>query len=200
MDKNKYTNQSPVWFMAAWFVTAVTTLIFTLVFTFYISSAETITPQDNGRNYKLYAALPQSETSISEDIVYTDGRSKILEVFFQEYKAPLAEYSEVFIRVADKYNLDYRLLPAISMQESNGGKRIIKDSYNPFGYGIYGDTVRRFTSWEEAIERVGKALREDYLDEGYNTPTEIMAKYTPSSLKKNGAWATGVIAFMEELR
>lgn len=196
MDKSKYT----LGFVAAWFATASTTLIFSLIFTFYISGAQTISPRIDAQNYKLYAALPKSELSVSGDIVYTDGRAKIVENFFAKYKTPLSEYSDVFIKVADKYNLDYRLLPAISMQESNGGKRVIKDSLNPFGYGIYGGKVIRFSSWEQAIERVGKALREDYLNEGYKTPTQIMAKYTPPSLKKEGAWAKGVTTFMEELR
>ena len=86
------------------------------------------------------------------------------------------------------------------MQESNGGKKVINNSYNPFGYGIYGSLVIRFKSWEEAIERVGKALREDYLDKGFKNPYEIMVKYTPPSLAKEGAWAKGVTTFMEELR
>ncbi len=86
------------------------------------------------------------------------------------------------------------------MQESNGGKKVINNSFNPFGYGIYGTKVIRFNSWEEAIERVGRALREEYLNIGLKTPFQIMSKYTPPSLAKDGAWAKGVITFMEELR
>jgi len=100
----------------------------------------------------------------------------------------------------DKYNLDYRLMPSIAMQESNGGKRVIKNSNNPFGYGIYGSLVLKFNSWEEGIERVGKGLREDYLNEGLTSPYAIMTKYTPSSVAKGNAWAKGVSSFMEELQ
>ena len=86
------------------------------------------------------------------------------------------------------------------MQESNGGKKVINNSHNPFGYGIYGGLVIKFASWDESIERVGRALREDYLNQGLKNPHQIMAKYTPPSLAKNGAWAKGVTTFMEELR
>ncbi len=137
---------------------------------------------------------------ISENVIQADARAKLIANFFKQYNSPLASVSQTFVDTADKYNLDYRLLPSIAMQESNGGQKVISDSHNPFGYGIYGDTVMRFASWEAAIERVGQGLRADYLDKGLKTPTQIMAKYTPPSLAKGGPWAKGVDYFMEELR
>ncbi len=192
---NKQTN---MWFVAAWFGASTTALIFSLVAILYFSQVKIITP--TSQSFKLYAALPPTETSVTQDIEHVDARAKIIEDFFNGYKSPLSELSNVFIQVADKYNLDWRLLPSIAMQESNGGKRVIKDSNNPFGYGIYGNLVIRFSSWEQAIERVGRALREDYLNQGLKNPVQIMAKYTPPSLAKDGAWAKGVSSFIEELR
>lgn len=190
--------QASIWFVAAWFATATTALIFSLTFSFYLASPKLLKP--SVQNFKIYAALPGSTSSISEEINHADGRSKIIEDFFKAYKSPLSAYSNVFIQVADKYKLDYKLLPAISMQESNGGKKVINNSYNPFGYGIYGKMTLKFASWDEAIEKVGEALREDYLNQGLKTPYQIMTKYTPPSLAKEGAWAKGVTTFMEELR
>ena len=198
MDNKK--PQTNTWFVAAWFASATTALVFSLLFSIYLSNPKTITASASGQNFKLYAALPKSETSISDNIDHADGRAKIIENFFKAYKAPLSSYSNTFVIIADKYNLDWRLLPAISMQESNGGTKVISQSFNPFGYGIYGKLITRFNTWEESIERVGKALREDYLNKGLKTPTQIMAKYTPPSLEKGGAWAKGVSLFMEELR
>lgn len=152
------------------------------------------------QNFNLYTALPNSGIVTSENIDISDGRANLIEDFFRGYSAPLSDFADTFVKVADQYHLDYRLLPAISMQESNGGKRLINDSYNPFGYGIYGSLVVKFSSWEEGIERVGRSLREDYLDKGLKTPGQIMTKYTPPSLAKGGAWAIGVSSFMEELR
>lgn len=190
--------QTSIWFVAAWFATATTALIFSLTFSFYLANPKLLKP--TVQNFKLYAALPGSTNSISDEIEHADGRAKIIEDFFKGYKSPLATYSNLFVQVSDKYKLDYRLLPAISMQESNGGKKVINNSHNPFGYGIYGGLVIKFASWDESIERVGRALREDYLNQGLKNPHQIMAKYTPPSLAKNGAWAKGVTTFMEELR
>lgn len=184
--------------VVSWFTAAYLALIISLVALFYISTTKMVRVQT--QDFRLYAALPQKNFESEDKIGFTDARAKIVEDFFKDYKSLLADYSSIFVQVADKYALDFRLMPAIAMQESNGGKKIIKDSHNPFGYGIYGKLVIRFASWEESIERVGKALRADYLDQGLKTPVQIMAKYTPPSLSKGGAWANGVSSFMEELR
>lgn len=198
LQMDTFNHKNGVVFIGVWFATAVCSLIFALNLLFYLTQTQTIEKVHN--DFKLYAALPENNSEMFEDIVVNDGRSKIIENFFNEHKTPLANFSEIFVIVADKYNLDWRLLPAISMQESNGGKKVIEDSHNPFGYGIYKGLTLKFPNWEEAIERVGRALREDYLDKGLKTPTQIMAKYTPLSLEKGGAWAKGVSAFMEDIR
>lgn len=193
-----FNHKNGLVFIGVWFAAAFCSLIFALNLFFYLTQTQTTVKVHN--DFKLYAALPENNYEIVEHIGINDGRSKIIENFFKKHKAPLADFSEIFITVADKYSLDWRLLPAISMQESNGGKKVIHNSYNPFGYGIYGSLVVRFQSWEEGIERVGRALKEDYSDKGLGTPEQIMVKYTPPSLEKGGAWAKGVSAFMEDLR
>lgn len=185
-------------FVGAWFATAILSLIFAVTLNIYLNTIKVT--QYTNQNFKLYAALPQKNLEESQDIQKMDARSKIVENFLTDYKSPLAHLGNLFVSVADKYNLDYRLLPSIAMQESNGGQKVIKNSKNPFGYGIYGGMVTRFESWEQAIERVGRALREDYLNKGLTTPAQIMAKYTPPSFAKGGRWAKGISSFMEELR
>ncbi len=193
--KLQYNN---VWLITAWFGTSFTCLTFSVLLLFHLSTPKVV--KQTNQSFKLYAALPVSNTQVSDDIDFTDARAKIIENFFKGHNAPLADLSAVFVSVADKYKLDYRLLPAISMQESNGGKKVVSDSFNPFGYGIYGGKVKKFNSWAEAIERVGQGLKEDYLDIGLNTPEKIMPKYTPPSITLGGPWAKGVSSFMEELR
>lgn len=183
--------------LAWWFLLAVTTLLTTSLSLIYISKETIVEP--TSQNFRLYAALPSTASESSDTIIRKDARALIVENFFKKYKAPLAQHSDVFIEVADKYQLDYRLLPSIAMQESNGGKKVIQNSYNPFGFGIYGKKVTRFENWEEAIERVGRALREDYLNEGLTTPETIMTKYTPPSVGIGGVWAKGVSSFFSEL-
>lgn len=189
-------------FLITWFLSSVTTLVFASLFLIYISTAKEISGI-NTAQYQSFKSLPAAasdlvvqDTKIDRD----DGRSVIVEQFFKGYKSPLAGASAKFVEVADKYGLDYRLLPSIAMQESNGGKILPHNSYNPFGYGIYGKQVLRFNSFEDAIERVGRGLKQDYIDKGLTTPWEIMTKYTPPSLAKGGPWATGVSTFMAELQ
>ena len=184
--------------VAAWFGASLTCLILSSLSFYYLSRTRVVEPVS--QNFKLYAALPQSSMEVSQNVNYTDARSALIKNFFAEYNSPLVSYSSIFVNVADKYKLDYKLLPSIAMQESKGGQKVIKGSFNPFGYGIYGDLVIKFSSWEEGIERVGRALREDYLDQGLKTPIQIMAKYTPPSLAKGGTWAKGVSSFMHDLQ
>lgn len=183
----------------SWYFASVTTLVFCLVLLIYISFAQTVDGSTSVK-YQNFRALPALASGIANQEVSTshsDARSVIVENFFSDYKSPLSEFAQTFITVADRYQLDYRLLPAISMQESNGGKVMPKESFNPFGYGVYGGKVLRFANFEEAIEKVGRGLKADYFDQGLKTPSEIMPKYTPPS---NGSWAEGVLTFMEELR
>lgn len=182
----------------AWFAASFISLIVSIGGYFYINQ-EVYTPPALSENFNLYAALPAQNGITSEYIFSSDGRAKIVESFFRKYKSPLYPYSETFVQTADKYNLDWRLLPSIAMQESNGGKRVINHSFNPFGFGIYGNKVVKFANWEEGIEKVGKTLKEEYVEKGYKTVEQIMVKYTPPSISKGGPWAIGVNSFMFEL-
>lgn len=132
-------------------------------------------------------------TSIESEKV---NREKILAEFFKKYKSPLAANVQKFVEVADKYNIDYRLLPAISCTESTCGKFLIPDSYNPFGWGIYGTTVTKFSSYDEAIETVAAGLKKGYLSRGLDTPEEIAPIYTPPSYKH---WMAHTRWFMNQM-
>jgi len=143
-----------------------------------------------------YAALPPSSGVLKAEIVQEDARLAVVREFFQKYKSPLLANATDVITSADKYGLDYRLIPAIAMQESNLCKKTIKDSYNCWGFGIYGKKVTRFDNYKEAIDTVTKTLANQYKAKGLETAEEIMSKYTPSS---NGSWANGVNHFMNQL-
>lgn len=130
------------------------------------------------------------------EITPTDGRVANLKNFFRKYNSPLYDYAELIVNVSDKYNFDYRLLPAIAMQESNLCKYIPENSHNCWGWGIYGNLVTKFSSYEEAIETVAKGIKENYINKGLVTASSIMKKYTPSS---NGSWARGVNTFLRAL-
>jgi len=121
-----------------------------------------------------------------------DPRVKQLEIFFQSYDSPLATYSAYFVKMADKYEIDWKLLPAIAGVESTFGKRIPVGSYNAYGWN--GGNAR-FDSWEAGIEEVCKNLREKYYERGLKTPYLIAPVYCPPSL----VWAGKVVFFMQKI-
>ncbi len=137
------------------------------------------------------------DTQVKDSVQFADGRVANLKRFFRKYNSPLYDQAEHIVKVSDTYKMDYRLVPAIAMQESGLCRVIPNGSHNCWGWGIYGNTVTRFNSYEEAIETVSKGLRVNYLDKGYVTPTQIMEKYTPSS---QGSWARGVNFVLESLQ
>lgn len=144
-----------------------------------------------------YAALPTTQSIPQEEIMQEDARTEMVRQFFAKYKSPLEPFAKEVISSADTYNLDFRLIPAIAMQESNLCSRIPIDSHNCWGFGIYGGKVTTFENFPTAIETVTRTLARNYKAKGLETPEQIMKKYTPSS---NGSWARGVNHFMEVLQ
>jgi hypothetical protein len=136
-------------------------------------------------------------TAMEGSAKLADARVANLKSFFRKYNSPLYDYADLIVKTADKYAFDYRLVPAIAMQESGVCNVIPPGSHNCWGWGIYGNTITRFGSYDEAIETVSKGLRTHYLDHGLVTATQIMEKYTPSS---QGSWARGVNSVLNALQ
>jgi hypothetical protein len=97
-----------------------------------------------------------SDTAIVQEVAL-DNRAKNVDEYFAKNNLPLAGYGEVFVKVSDKYDLDYRLLPAIAMRESTGGKNACPygNTANVFGWH---SCKTKFSSYEEAIDKVGAHL------------------------------------------
>lgn len=130
---------------------------------------------------------------MTPEITLSDARAANLRSFFRKYNSPLYDDAEFIVAISDKYGFDYRLLPAIAMQESNLCKFIPENSYNCWGWGIYGDQVLRFKSYRDTMTEVAMGIKDHYIDQGLTTPETIMAKYTPPS---KGSWSNGVNYFI----
>jgi len=147
-----------------------------------------------------YAALPQDQYVMdtgTTGLIVKDARVEVVRQFFAKYKSKLEPFAQNIVDQADKYGLDYRLLPSIAMQESNLCKKEPAGSYNCWGFGIYGKKVTKFTSYPDAIETVTKTLAKDYKGKGLETPDQIVKLYTPSS---NGSWQKSVNYFIDQLQ
>lgn len=121
-----------------------------------------------------------------------DYRVFALKNFLASYDSPLYEYAEELIKTADEYDIDWRLVPAITGVESTFGKRIPQNSYNAYGWanGAY-----YFESWEDSIEIVTKTLREKYYDKGAEDINQIARRYAPPS----STWAGKVKSLMKKI-
>lgn len=151
--------------------------------------------------YRLFSKVPPVLGAYTSSINSSDARPVIVEQFFASHHSPLASYGKVFVEAADKYGLPWELLPAISMQESNGGKRIpSEECLNPFGWGIHSKGTLCFDSWELAIDKVAAGLKKYYVDQGLTTVTQIMSKYNPTSFNRDGSWGNGVSYFVQEIQ
>ena len=117
--------------------------------------------------------------------------------FFTDYKSPLASSVDQIIYQSDLYGLDYALIPAIAMQESGGCKAIPVNSYNCWGFGIYGNKQVDFTSFDEAVTKVAKTIKEAYIKRGLTNATLLEDRWTPSS---RGQWSYSVNYFIGKIR
>ena len=82
-------------------------------------------------------------------------RADAIDKYFKDRSMPLHGTGMTFVLVSEKYGLDWRLLPAIGVRESSGGKAACK--YNAFGWGSC-KLGHNYYSYEEAIESIGKNL------------------------------------------
>ena len=101
-----------------------------------------------------------------------DDSPERINAYFEKYDMPLLGHGQAFVDAADTCGMDWRLLPAIAVQESSGGKHMQLN--NPFGWG---SAKIPFENFDEAIEKVGWNLC------GFNSNT---AKWysTTSTYKK----------------
>ena len=122
---------------------------------------------------------------------YIPNAQKIEKVrkYLTNRKSPLADYAEEFIKAADEYGIDYRIVTAISIIESGGGKKNFKP-HNAWGYGKSG-----FESWTEGIWTVSKGIGK-YYSKGATTPRYISYSYCPPNADN---WANKVQGVMNEI-
>ena len=145
--------------------------------------------------------LVVSESTIDNELTgqvipfeITDIRPYIVFSFLKG--TPLESYSNQNFEVSDKYGIDYRLIPAIAMKETGGGRTANTDSFNAWGFE---NGRTNFTSWESAIETVGKTLKEKYIAKGLTTPDEIMPVYAPPQMLTGGKWAKDINFFFSQM-
>jgi len=107
--------------------------------------------------------------------------------FYARWNAPMATHAEYIVQVSEEFGIDWRLIPAISVVESSGGRHCFL-SYNAFGWGKHG-----FSNFEDAIYTVAKGLATGYQTDN---PYSIAPKYNPVT---PSAWANKVSGLMSQI-
>jgi hypothetical protein len=142
------------------------------------------------------ATMARASASLKlEEEKEIDNRAVILEKFLEQYNSPFADKADVFVREADKNNLDWKFVAAISGIESTFGQRYPQGTYNAWGWGIYGDNMHYFASWDEAISTISYELRTRYMDQWGATNTYEIGRYYAA----NPTWASKVEYFMRQM-
>lgn len=134
-----------------------------------------------------------------------DARSLLLKKFIERYQqdSPFLSLTDFFVKTADDYQLDFRLIPAIAMCESNLGVKIPShNSFNAWGIAVYTSEQngKKFNDWEHAIDWVGRFIREKFYNRSIMDLEEIGAIWAPPSVFKNDSWARCVEGFMDKIR
>ena len=105
----------------------------------------------------IYALPKQSAYTFGISVKSPDQRVSKLQNFLLAKKSPLAYSAPSFIKAADKYKLDWKLLPSIAGVESGFEKAGNLYDNNPFGY-MCGSSPCDFDSYDQAIFQVAKTI------------------------------------------
>ena len=129
------------------------------------------------------------EDNINPELTINPEQIEQVKSYLSKRNSPLAEYADILVTAAYEYGIDYRLVAAISVIESEGGKHCFKP-YNAWGWGS-----KSFESWEDGIYSITKGLSKYYAN-GLTTPALIAPVYCPPNASK---WASNVQYVMDQI-
>lgn len=99
--------------------------------------------------------MPTISEADKEEALRVERAAKI-DAYFSDRSMPLEGYGMKMVRAAEAHDIDWRLLPAIAIRESSGGKQMC--GQNPFGWG---SCKIKFSTLNEAIETLARNLGGD---------------------------------------
>jgi len=151
----------------------------------------------NQVKYTVFATKSYVLGASSSRIESDDAKAERIDAVFRSFKCPLEGKGKVFVDEANKNNIPYWLVASISFQESSCGKNTpyrsdVEETYNAWGWGVWGTNIKHFDSWDHGIATVSKYMGDKFYSKGITNTCEIMKIYTPPS---NGSWCNGVNYF-----
>lgn len=144
------------------------------------------------------ASFAATSSASASTFIYKghDNRVEALRKFLERYDSPLAPDAPTFVAEADKNNIDWKLVAAISGVESTWAHAEPSNCFNSWGYNIYGDHVRCFASYKDAITTISYDLRHLYMNQwGAQDVYSIGHRYAASP-----TWAERVAGNMASIQ
>ncbi|MEZ4103260.1 MAG: glucosaminidase domain-containing protein [Candidatus Paceibacterota bacterium] len=81
-----------------------------------------------------------------------------IDAYFGQWDLPASGYGLAMVKAADKYGIDWRLLPALAKLETTGGKHVCKNPKGVNNWFGWGSCKIRFDSVEESFDIIAKNL------------------------------------------
>lgn len=140
-----------------------------------------------------------SKAEVDLKLKIQKAKAEAIDAYFAEYDMPLKGTGMKMVVEAEKNDLDWRLLAAIAVRESTGGKNECKKvPNNAFGWG---SCKIGFKSNEQAIETVARNLGGNNPNTAHHydekTVTEILRAYNPPSVVPR--YAEQVTSIMKDI-
>lgn len=132
---------------------------------------------------KSFAQASDSELGnvMQKNLITRDYRVVGLYNFLNKNNSPLTPYAGEMVEKADQYAIPWNLLAAISGTESTFGLYEPYNCYNSWGFGIYGNQTKCFSSYSEAIDAISKSIRNDYINKWGSRYVSDLGKIYASS-------------------
>lgn len=153
---------------------------------------------DSNTSTKHITASAGTAQILGTSVIAGDSRGLLLQSFLEKHGSPMAPFANLIVSESDTNGLDFRLVVAIAMCESNLGKKMPKmDEYNAWGIGVYtGENKgKAFDSWPHAITWVSNYIKTKYYDRGITDLKDIGAIWAPPSVEKGYSWTNCVQNF-----
>jgi hypothetical protein len=124
------------------------------------------------------------DDSVDANALEQKAKAEAIDSYFANNGVPLKGTGLTMVLAAEKNDLDWRLVPAIAMRESTGGKHACKSvTYNPFGWA---SCKVGFKSYNEAIETIARNLGGNNPKTAHHydnkTTIQILHAYNPPSI------------------
>lgn len=183
-----------------WFPLTFVLLILnlTLLRALYLEGSH-VQAADPQRPAKQITAAAGTAQILGASVIAGDARALLLESFLEQHGSPMTPFADLIVKESDANGLDFRLVVAIAMCESNLGKRMPKkDEFNAWGIAVYTgeNNGKAFDSWPHAITWVSSYIKSKYHDRGITDLRDIGAIWAPPSVAKDYSWTNCVENFL----